>query len=311
MRILVTGGSGMLGRAILKAFKTSAGNHVIYSPPHSDLDLLDLKSVSHYLSENQINSIIHCAALVGGVQANRARPFEFINSNIRMDSNLMSAAFSEGVAKFLYIASSAMYPAVTSQPMKEIQLLNGKPEPSNEGYALAKIIGTKTMELVGNNLNWRTLILSNMYGPGDNYQDNRSQLIAAIIKKVSNAKNNGEGYIQMWGTGEARREFTFVNDVAEYISSIVLRQEMIPQTMNLGSGIDYSIREYYEFVCQALGYEGEIRSDSSRPEGMHLKLMDSSIALQNGWKPRVGIKEGIQIAIDDYMSAGNSCGDFL
>jgi GDP-L-fucose synthase len=301
MRILVTGGSGMLGRAILSAFKPSAGDHVICSPPRSELDLLDLKSVSHYLSENQIDSVIHCAALVGGIQANMARPFEFINSNIRMDSNLMSAAFSKGVSRFLYMASSVMYPAITSQPMKENQLLNGRPEQSNEGYALAKIVGTKTMEIVGKNLDWRTLILSNMYGPGDNYQDNTSHLIPAIIKKVSKAKSNNEEYIQMWGTGKVRREFTFVNDVSEYISNIVSRLEVIPQTMNLGSGIDYSIREYYEFVCRALEYEGEIRSDSSRPEGMHLRLMDSSIALQNGWRPRVEIKKGIEIAIEDYI----------
>jgi nucleoside-diphosphate-sugar epimerase len=301
MRILITGGSGMLGKAIVNTLKKSPGDHVVYSPSHSELDLLNQKTTCNYLGENQIDSIIHCAALVGGIQANIANPFEYLNTNIRLDANLMSAALAEKVSNFLYIASSCMYPANTSQPMKENQLLTGEFEKTNEGYALAKIVGTKTVQAVGVNLNWRTLVLSNLYGPGDKYEIANSHLVAAIIRKVIEAKATNSKYIKMWGTGNVRREFTFVNDVAEYISTIIFRLDKTPQIMNLGSGVDYSVQEYYDLVCEAVHYKGEVISDPSQPEGMLTKLMDSSIANENGWRPSTNIKEGIKLAINDFM----------
>ena len=301
MRILVTGGSGMLGRAISKILTDSRKGSAILKPTHFELDLLNLESVRTYLSENKIDSIIHCAALVGGIQANVDSPFEYLNTNIRIDSNLMSVAQAEKIKNFLYIASSCMYPARTSQPMKESQLLTGPPEETNEGYALAKIVGTKTVEAVGRNLNWRTLVLSNLYGPGDKYDISKSHLVAAIVKKVMNAKDNNVNQIEMWGTGNVRREFTFVNDVADYISEVIFNLEEIPQTMNLGSGIDYSVREYYDLVCEAADYKGEIVSNSTRPEGMLSKLMDSSIASQNGWRPTTKIEVGIKLTTEDFV----------
>ena len=291
----------MLGRAISKILAQSSGDEIIYEPPRSDLDLLDLEAVRRYLAKQKIDSIIHCAALVGGIQANIENPFEYLNTNIRLDSNLMSAAQSEKVTNFLYIASSCMYPARTSQPMKETQLLTGPFEETNEGYALAKIVGTKTVQTVGKSQNWRTLVLSNLYGPGDKYDISTSHLVAAIIRKVMEAKGAKAQNIRMWGTGNVRREFTFVNDVAEYVSRIILNLDQIPKIMNLGSGVDYSVKEYYELVCEAANYSGEIISDPTRPEGMQSKLMDSSIANKNGWAPTTDIKDGIEIAIEDFM----------
>ena len=301
MRILITGGSGMLGRAISKILSQSSGDDVIYEPPRSELDLLDLEAVRRYLAKQKIDSIIHCAALVGGIQANIENPFEYLNTNIRLDSNLMSAAQSEKVTNFLYIASSCMYPARTSQPMQETQLLTGPFEETNEGYALAKIVGTKTVQAVGRSQNWRTLVLSNLYGPGDKYDMATSHLVAAIIRKVMEAKGANAQNIRMWGTGNVRREFTFVDDVAEYVSRIILNLDQIPQIMNLGSGVDYSVKEYYELVCEAADYSGEIISDRTRPEGMQSKLMDSSIANKNGWAPTTDIKGGLEIAIEDFV----------
>ena len=300
MRILITGGSGMLGRAILKILSQSSEGSLIYKPPRAELDLLNLKVVRHYLAENKIDSIIHCAALVGGIKANIESPFEYLNTNIRIDSNLMSAAQAQKVTNFLYIASSCMYPARTSQPMKETQLFTGTLEETNEGYALAKIVGTKTVEAVGRSLNWRTLVLSNLYGPGDNYDITKSHLIAAIIKKVTDAKSENIQNIRMWGTGDVRREFTFVNDVAEYVSKIIFHLDKIPQIMNVGSGIDYSVKEYYNLVCDAAKYTGEIVSDQTQPQGMLSKLMDSSIAKKNGWTPTTDIRVGIKHAIEDF-----------
>ena len=301
MRILITGGSGMLGRAISNILSKSPGDNVIHKPTRTELDLLDLEAVRRYLAEQKIDSIIHCAALVGGIQANIDKPFEYLNANIRLDSILMSAALTENVPNFLYIASSCMYPARTTQPMKETQLLTGELEKTNEGYALAKIVGTKAVEAVGNSLNWRTLVLSNLYGPGDKYDISTSHLIAAIIRKVMEAKAANTQNIRMWGTGNVRREFTFVEDVAEYVARIVFNLEQIPQIMNLGSGIDYSVKEYYDLICEAAGYAGEIISDPTQPEGMLSKLMDSSIAYKNGWKPTTDIRCGIKIAIEDFV----------
>ena len=301
MRILITGGSGMLGRAISKILTNSKGTHVVYEPTRSELDLLNLESVRIYLSENKFDSIIHCAALVGGIQANIESPFEYLNTNVRIDSNLMSVAQTEKIKNFLYIASSCMYPARTSQPMKESQLLTGPPEETNEGYALAKIVGTKTVEAVGRSLNWRTLVLSNLYGPGDKYDIPKSHLVAAIVKKVMNAKDNNVNQIEMWGTGNVRREFTFINDVAEYISEVIFNLAEIPQIMNLGSGIDYSVKEYYDLVCEAADYKGKIVSNPTRPEGMLSKLMDSSIASQNAWRPTTSIAVGIKLTTEDFV----------
>jgi GDP-L-fucose synthase len=281
--------------------KNASGEHAIYSPSHSELDLLNQIATSHYLHKNKIDSIIHCAALVGGIQANIVNPFEYLNTNIRLDANLMSAALTEKISNFLYIASSCMYPANTSQPMKENQLLTGEFEKTNEGYALAKIVGAKTVQAVGVNLNWRTLVLSNLYGPGDKYEIATSHLLAAIIRKVIEAKATNSKHIKMWGTGNVRREFTFVNDVAEYISTIIFRLDKTPQIMNLGSGVDYSVQEYYDLVCEAAHYKGEVICDLSQPEGMLTKLMDSSIANENGWRPSTDIKEGIKLAINDFM----------
>jgi len=290
----------MLGRAISKSLQNSNDKHFILKPAHSELDLLDLGSIRLYLAKNEIDSIIHCAALVGGIQANIENPFEYLNTNIRIDSNLMSAARAQKVTNFLYIASSCIYPAGTSQPMKETQLLTGTLEETNEGYALAKIVGAKMVQAVARSQNWRTLVLSNLYGPGDKYNLSESHLVAAIIRKVMEAKGTNAQNIRMWGTGNVRREFTFVNDVAGYVSRIIHNLDQIPHIMNLGSGVDYSVKEYYELVCEAADYSGEIISDPTRPEGMRSKLMDSSIAHKNGWVPTTDIRVGIKLAIEDF-----------
>ena len=301
MRLLITGGSGMLGRAISRTLTNSQGDHIVYKPTHAELDLLDFEGVHRYLAENKIDSIVHCAAQVGGIQANIDKPFEYLNTNIRLDSNLMSAALTQKISNFLYMASSCMYPARTSQPIKETQLLTGALEETNEGYALAKIVGTKTVETVGRNSNWRTLVLSNLYGPGDKYDISTSHLVAAIIRKAIEAKDANAQNIRMWGTGNVRREFTFVNDVAEYVARIIFNLEEIPQIMNLGCGIDYSVKEYYDLICEITDFTGEIISDPTQPEGMLSKLMDSSIAYKNGWKPITDIRGGIKIAIEDFV----------
>lgn len=302
MRILITGSAGMLGRAIKTELRESISDYHLSSPSSQDLDLLDGKAVEKFLDSGSFDLIIHCAALVGGIKANIDHPFDYLNTNIRIDSNVLTAAYNSNIQGLMYMGSSCMYPAQTNQPMKESQLLTGALEKTNEGYALAKLVGTKTIELLAPNLNWHSFIISNMYGPGDKYDDTNSHLIAATINKVDRALKQGDPEIEMWGAGFARREFTYVRDIAKYLVKIIPNLASIPTVMNLGSGIDYSIHEYYEFVCKELGYTGRILSTLNQPEGTRQKLMDISLARTHGWTSETNIKDGIKVTIEDFLT---------
>jgi GDP-L-fucose synthase len=302
MRILVTGASGMLGNAIFTELLKFHPKQFVLGPSREELDLLDIGSVIEYLNEFNFDLIIHCAALVGGIAANIEKPFEYLNSNIRMDSNLMKAAHRKRVHNFMYMASSCMYPATVSQPMKEAKLLTGPLEKTNEGYALAKLVGTKTVEVVAKELNWRAFILSNMYGPGDKYELSNSHLIAGVIKKVYLAKVNNLSSVEMWGSGHVRREFTYVEDVAKFLVRIRENLEQMPPIMNLGNGKDYAILDFYKFVCKEMDFTGEIVANRNKPEGMAHKLMDSSVATRHGWRPETDIQVGIHESVKDFIA---------
>jgi GDP-L-fucose synthase len=299
MRLLLTGSRGMLGSSILARI---GQKYEVLSPNRSELDLLDSENVLNYLRENNPNLIIHAAAKVGGIQANIENGFDFLTQNIRIDSNIFSAARSLKISKLIYIGSTCMYPKDREFSLKESDLLTGTLEPTNEGYALAKIIGTKTVELAAETekLAWRTLILSNLYGPNDHFELDRSHLIAAVIKKVDLALESGSPSISMWGDGTSRREFTFVNDVSEFIVDNLENLKDLPTTMNLGSGVDSSILEFYEIITDLMGYKGKIISDPSKPNGMKRKLSNSTLAAGYGWLPKTTLNEGLAQTIAWY-----------
>lgn len=302
MRILVTGGSGMLGAAIIKSLKFTDSSHEILAPHRDELDLFKEEEVDSYIKRTVPDLVIHTAAKVGGLRANIDEPVEFLSQNIRVDSNIMTSAYRHKIRNFLYIGSSCMYPTHTSQPMSEHQILTGELESTNEGYALAKIVGAKAVQLIATkaNLAWRTFIFSNLYGPGDHYNSENSHLIAAIITKVLDAKANDLASVEMWGSGNVRREFTYVEDVANYISNKVAFLDTLPVTMNVGYGEDYSVRECYELVCELSEYEGNVVSNPDQPEGMRQKLMNSSLALSHEWSPKTSLRAGIGFAIKEY-----------
>jgi nucleoside-diphosphate-sugar epimerase len=304
MRILITGGKGMLGSAIKNQLRQKTGVSFVSAPSRYELDLLDYPSLKEFLVLGNFDLVIHCAALVGGIRASVDHPFEFLNTNVRIDSNLMHAALELRIPALMYMASSCMYPAITSQPMAEEQLLTGELEETNEGYALAKLVGTKMVEAVAKNMNWRAFILSNLYGPGDKYGEDNSHLIAAIINKVSKAVRSGESSIEMWGSGNARREFTYVEDVAQYLVQSIEKIDSLPPVMNLGFGREYSVLEYYNFVCTELSFFGSITPNLTQPEGMQQKLMDSSLARSYGWNPKTEIGDGIRITVSEFLSRG-------
>jgi GDP-L-fucose synthase len=221
-----------------------------------------------------------------------------------MDSNLINVALSQKVNSFLYFGSSCMYPAETSQPIFESQILTGALEKTNEGYALAKILATKLISTIATQfkLDWHVLILSNLYGPGDKYSENNSHLVAAVIQKIDAAIRSSSNNVEMWGDGLAKREFTYVNDVASFIVNKIGETKSMPSVMNLGAGEDYTVRYYYEKIAQVMGFDGEIISSPSKPVGMKRKLMDSSLAASHGWNPKTDLDSGLLETIEHYRA---------
>ncbi len=304
MRILLTGSSGMLGGAIREAIIQRKPNLEIYAPASSELNLLDSCLVEEKITQFKPDQIIHCAAKVGGIQANLDDPFSYSFSNVLMDSNLINVALSQKVNSFLYFGSSCMYPAETSQPIFESQILTGALEKTNEGYALAKILATKLISTIATQfkLDWHVLILSNLYGPGDKYSEENSHLVAAVIQKIDVSIKSSSNNVEMWGDGLAKREFTFVNDVASFIVDKIGETKSMPPVMNLGAGVDYTVRDYYEKIAQVMGFDGEIISLPSKPVGMKRKLMDSGLATSYGWNPKTDLDSGLLETIKHYRA---------
>jgi len=302
MKLMLTGGAGMLGSSISRV-ALEAGIPTL-APKRDELDLLDTHGIHTYLDKHKPDRIIHAAARVGGIGANINQPQVYLTENIIIDSNLLNAANKFGINQLLYIGSSCMYPRNFSHPIQESDILTGPLEPTNEGYALSKLVGWKTTQLIANssNRNWKTVILSNLYGPGDHFESGRSHLLAAIIEKTENALSSGTEVIEMWGDGFSRREFTYVNDVAEFLVSSISSDNTSPQTLNVGSGVDYSVREYYEFVAKLSGFKGKIIANLDKPSGMKRKLMDVSLAQKHGWSSQTSIEEGILKTIDWYRA---------
>lgn len=300
MKVLVTGSTGMLGSAILRVL--SPTENVLLYPGRQTLNLEDVSATDRFIELNRPDLVIHCAAKVGGISANIENPSEFLTKNLIMDHSLLEASKRNGVENLIYIASSCMYPRNLPHAMKEAEILSGSLEATNEGYALAKIVGWKTVQMMSVSHNWRTLVLSNLYGPGDHFDSGRSHLIAAIIDKVAKAKKLKLDTLEMWGDGTARREFTYVEDIAIFIKNSMRQLQDFPDTLNLGSGIDYSVRDYYELVCKVMSYRGTIVPNHLKPTGMERKLMDVSKARALGWAPTTSIEDGIVKTIKWYES---------
>jgi GDP-L-fucose synthase len=303
MKIVVTGSGGMLGSAILRIFGSST-QHEVIGLTRGDVDLTNKGDVEATFRDLSPELVIHTAAKVGGIQANIDQPVEFLTSNLVIDSNVILSSLSVGISGFIYVGSSCMYPKAHRQPLVESDILRGELEPTNEGYALAKIVGARLCDYASKSLGvyYRTIIPSNLYGPKDSFNPNTSHLLASVIRKVHEAKVSGSDSIDVWGSGEARREFTFIDDLANWLSSAVSEVEHLPQYLNLGFGRDYSVNDYYRAAMQVIGYEAELRHDHSRPEGMRRKLMDSSLARQvAGWKPQTDIDKGIEMTYKWYL----------
>lgn len=293
----------MLGSSLTR-IAIRAGFDVI-APKRNELDLKVRCQVRDFLKANSPDCVIHSAALVGGIGANIAHPVEYLADNIQIDNNLLLSCHEYGIQRLIYIGSSCMYPKNIQSPMTVDQLFSGKLEPTNEGYALAKLVGTKHVQYISETrgVDWKVFIPSNLYGPNDHFAPDRSHLIAAIIRKVIEAKIASSSSIEMWGDGSARREFTYVDDLADFIITSLGNIEALPVAMNVGSGIDYSVSEYYGFVMDALKVQAELKMDTSKPVGMSQKLLDVTVARSNGWNPSTHIIPGIASTISWYLNS--------
>lgn len=279
----------------------------VFTPSSADLDLRDASLTLEYLRDHEIESIIHCAARVGGIAANIAAPADFILNNLQIDSSIISAARKLKVQKFIYFGSSCMYPRDISQPMSVEKIMSAPLEPTNEGYALAKIAGAKSVESVAkqDSLDWKVLIPSNLYGPRDNFDEFTSHLIPAVIGKIAKAKKDNTSNIEIWGDGKARREFTYVGDVADFIVNNFDSVEDWPGMMNIGFGTDYSIDDYYSAIGKELDFTGTFSHNLEKPVGMKQKLMDSAVAKRYGWNPQTDLQAGIAKTVTWYLESLN------
>ena len=301
MRVFLTGGSGMVGRNILE--HPYSRKHQILSPCSAKLNLLDRNAVYKALSEWMPDVIVYAAGQVGGIQANMSNPIRFLQDNLDMGVNVIAAANSLGIPNLLNLSSSCMYPKDASNPLTEDMILTGALEPTNEGYALAKIVTTRLCEYISReneSKNYKTVIPCNLYGPYDKYDPQHSHMIPAVIHKLHEAKENGVRIVDIWGDGEARREFMSARDLAEFIYYAIDHYQNMPQNLNVGLGVDYSIKEYYQVIASVVGYKGKFQYDISKPVGMKQKLMDDSGLNDFGWHPKISLKEGLVDAYQFY-----------
>lgn len=295
-KVLLTGSRGMVGRNILEHKKSK--DYFFLTPTRDELNLLDIKEINEYIKKNKPDIIIHAAGVVGGIEANIKNPVIFLHDNALMGLNIINSSLRNDVPKFINIASSCMYPKEALNPLKEEIILQGALEPTNEGYALAKIIACKLCEYISNSFNnrfYKTVIPCNLYGKYDNYLENSSHMIPAVINKIYKAMlQNNE--IEIWGDGKARREFMTASSFADFIYYALKNFKKMPQTINVGLGHDYSILEYYNAISNVIGYEGNFKHDLSKPVGMNQKLVDIKKLKNFGWENKTNLKEGIEEA---------------
>lgn len=305
-KIFIAGRNGLVGSSIEKKFKEK-GYHNIIGLSSKELDLKNQIAVQEYFKLEKPQYVVLAAAKVGGIRANIEHPAEFLYDNLMIQNNIIDSAYKSGVKKLLFLGSSCIYPRLSPQPMKEDYLLDGKLEPTNEGYAIAKIAGLKLCEMY--NKQYGTEFISvmpcNIYGIGDNFDPNNSHVVAGLIRKFHEAKVNNSPFVDVWGTGGARRELLFNEDLAE--ACVYLFENYSGNDfLNIGVGEDVSIKELAYLVKDIIGYTGDIKFDISKPDGMPQKLLDVEKIHSLGWKHKVSLKDGIKRTYEWFLNIKDS-----
>jgi GDP-L-fucose synthase len=301
-KVYVAGHRGMVGSALLRKMQAKGIQNLIFASS-SEIDLRDRTATQSLFETEKPEAVFLAAAKVGGIVANDRYSAEFLSDNLRIQLNVMDAAHSVGVERLVFFGSSCIYPKFAPQPIREDALMTGALEETNDAYAVAKIAGIQQVKAMRkqHGRSWISVMPSNLYGPGDNYDPQNSHVLPALIGRYSEAKQQGLEEVTNWGSGEPRREFLFSDDLADAAFFLAENYDGA-EHVNVGSGTDLTIRELAEIVAKNVGYQGKTSWDTSKPDGTPRKLMDSSKINQMGWEPSTTIEDGIKLAIEDYRA---------
>lgn len=301
-RIMLTGGGGMVGRNLLE--HAAIGEFEVLAPRSIELDLRDFGAVQAYLHKHQPDMVIHAAGKVGGIQANMREPVSFLMDNLDMGRNIVWAAHQTGIKRLINLGSSCMYPRNHNEPLCEELVLKGELEPTNEGYALAKVVTARLCDYIMRedaSYQYKTLIPCNIYGRHDKFDPAHSHLVPAIIHKIHQAKKEEQGSVEIWGDGTARREFMYAGDLSDAIVKAVNNFDTLPSYMNVGLGNDYTINDYYHAAADVMGYTGSFVHDISKPVGMARKLVSVERQQSWGWSALHTLRQGLEITYQYYL----------
>jgi GDP-L-fucose synthase len=305
-RIYVAGHLGLVGGAIVRALKKSGFKNLVLRP-RAELDLMCRNSVDRFFHSERPDYVYLAAARVGGIYANNSFPAEFLYQNLTIQNHVIDAAYKHGVQKFAFLGSSCIYPKFADQPISEDSLLTGTLEPTNEAYAVAKIAGIKLCEAYHRQYRFNAISVmpTNLYGPGDNFDLETSHVVPALIRKAHEAKIADAPGFSVWGSGEPLRELLHVDDLAEACLFLMDNYDD-PELINVGCGEDISIRTLAETVADVVGFKGELKYDSSRPDGTPRKVLDVGRLFGLGWKPRIALRDGLEQTYEWYVSNGGA-----
>ncbi len=302
--VYVAGHTGLVGSALVRRLRGGGYRNLIVRT-RAELDLTEGPDVRAFFAQTRPRHVFLAAARVGGILANRDHPVAFLRDNLLIETHVIDAAFEHGVKKLLFLGSSCIYPREASQPIREEALLTGPLEPTNEAYAIAKIAGIELCQAYNREYGTRYLCVmpTNLYGPGDRYDPEGSHVLPALLRRFHEARVQGRPQVTIWGTGTPRREFLHADDLAD--ACVFLMERFDPSDLgglvNVGAGRDISILELARLVAEVVGYEGEIRTDPAMPDGTPRKLLDTSRLAALGWRPRIGLRAGIEDAWRDFV----------
>ena len=299
-RVVIAGAGGMAGSAIHRRLASEGAE--LLAPRRAELDLTRQADTERWFDANRPDLVIMAAGKVGGIVANNTLRGEFIRDNLVMAANVIDAAWRSSVTKLLFLGSTCIYPRLAPQPMAESSLLTGPLEPTNEPYAIAKIAGIKLAEAYRDQYgcDFISVMPTNLYGPGDNYHPEHSHVVAALLRRFHEAKASGTAEVVVWGTGTPKREFLYVDDLAD-ACVFLLKTYSARDIVNIGTGTDISIAEFARVVAKVIGYEGRIDFDSTRPDGTPRKLVDVTRLTALGWRAKTGLEQGLRLAYRDFL----------
>ncbi|TNJ40982.1 GDP-L-fucose synthase [Phaeobacter sp. B1627] len=300
-RIWVAGHRGMVGGAVVR--RLAQEDCEILTATRAELDLVEQSAVRAWMQEMRPDAIVMAAGKVGGIKANNENPVDFLYQNMMIVSNIAQAAHEADVERFLFLGSSCIYPKMAPQPIPENSLLTGPLEPTNEWYAIAKIAGIKLMQAYRQQYgrDWISAMPTNLYGPGDNYDLNSSHVLPALLRKFHEAKAAGASSVELWGSGTPLREFMHCDDLADALV-FLLKDYSAPEHVNVGSGVEVTIRELAETIARVVGYEANLVFDATKPDGTPRKLMDSARLQAMGWNNSRSLEDGIAHAYQDFLT---------